>query len=354
MSVHDTILGHLIGWGLPRRHEDAATEGLVFLLQRHPEVYRRFVALLQAAQPELPDDLRFATQESFASAGRPELCGRDGDGVRVFVESKFGAALTDNQPVSYLERLAAGPAASLLLFIVPEWRRLYLWRELLERLRAAQIGLREQGPQLVEIAGRSHDQRLHVLSWTAVFKALGDGAGAEARANLEQLAGVCRIADDSDSRPLLREELSDPQVPARLIQYVNIVRGVLDKGAADVFRAVSRSNTSYWYALGQKIQFTGEKAPVAWLGVDLLRWRKYETGPIWLTFDWNFGQAKHVKDRLQAWANEQQRVLCDVDDGVMLGIHLLAGREPPAVIEDVIGQLRTIGAMIRGGPAQAP
>lgn len=353
MSVHDTILGHLIGWGLPRRHEDAAAEGLAFLLQRHPEVHQRFVALLQAAQPELPADLRFATQES-PSAGRPDLCGRDGDGVRVFVASKFAAALADDQPVASLERLAGAPAASLLLFIVPEWRRVYLWRELLERLRAAHLGHRELGPQLLEIAGRSHDQRLHILSWTAVFAALGAGAGDEARANLEQLAGVCRIADDSDSRPLLREELSDPQVPARITQYVNIVRGVLDRGAADAFRAVSRSNTSYWYALGQKIQFAGEKAPVAWLGVDLLRWRKYETGPVWLSFDWHWGQAKHVKERLQAWASEQQRVLCDIDDGVMLSIQLLAGREQQAVIEDVIAQLRTIAALLRGASTPAP
>ena len=352
MSVHDTILGHLIGWGLSRRYEDAATEGLAFLLQRHPQVRERFVALLQAAQPELPEDLRFATQESF-SAGRPDLCGRHGDAVRVFVESKFGAALADDQPVSYLDRLAAEPAASLLLFIVPEWRRIYLWRELLERLKAARVDHREIDPQLLEISGRTHGQRLHILSWAALFKALGVGAGEDARANIEQLVGLCRIADDSESRPLMREELTDPQVPARLIQYVNIVRGVLDKGADDAFRAVSRSNSSFWYALGQKIQFAGEKAPVAWLGVDLMRWRKYETGPVWLTFDWNWGQAKHVKSRLQAWASEQQRVLCDIDDGVMLSLQLLAGREQHAVIDDVIAQLRTIGALIRGGPAPA-
>ncbi len=352
MSVHDTILGHLIGWGLSRRYEDAATEGLGFLLQRHPQVRERFVALLQAAQPELPEGLRFATQESF-SASRPDLCGRHGDAVRVFVESKFGAALPDNQPVSYLDRLAAEPAASLLLFIVPEWRRLYLWRELLERLKAARLDHREIDPQLLEVSGRAHGQRLHILSWAAVFKALGAGADDDARANIEQLVGLCRIADDSESRPLLREELTDPEVPARLIQYVNIIRGVLDKGAADAFRPVSRSNSSFWYALGQKIQFAGEKAPVAWLGVDLMRWRKYETGPVWLSFDWNWGQAKHVKERLQAWASEQQRVLCDIDDGVMLSLQLLAGREQHAVVDDVIAQLRTIGALIRGDPAPA-
>jgi hypothetical protein len=44
-------------------------------------------------------------------------------------------------------------------------------------------------------------------------------------------------------------------------------------------------------------------------------------------------------------------VLCDIDDGVMLSLELLAGREQHAVIDDLIGQLRTIGAVIRGGPA---
>jgi hypothetical protein len=267
------------------------------------------------------------------------------------VENKFGAALADNQPVSHLERLAAEPAATLLLFIVPEWRRVYLWRELLARLKAAHIGHREIDAQLVEIAGRAHGQRLHIVSWAAVFRALAQGADDDARANIEQLVGVCRAADDSDSRPLLREELTDREVPTRLIQYVNIVRGVLDKGAADAFRAVSRSNNFSWHALGQKLQFVGEKAPIAWLGVDLVRWRKYETGPLWLSFDWNVGQAKSVRERLQVWASEQQRVLCEVDDGVMLSLELLAGREQHAVIDDVIGQLRTIGALLRGGPA---
>ena len=53
----------------------------------------------------------------------------------------------------------------------------------------------------------------------------------------------------------------------------------------------------------------------------------------------------------RAWASEQQRVLCEIDDGVMLSLQLLAGREQHAVIDDLIAQLRTIGALLRGGPA---
>ena len=36
------------------------------------------------------------------------MCGRHGDAVRVLVESKFWAALTDNQPVGYLAKLGLG------------------------------------------------------------------------------------------------------------------------------------------------------------------------------------------------------------------------------------------------------
>ncbi|MBK7829720.1 hypothetical protein [Nannocystis sp.] len=347
MSVHDTILGHLVGWGLSRRYEDAATEGLAFLLQRHPQVRERLVTLLRAAQPGLPGDLRFATQELFA-AGRPDMCGRHGDAVRVLVESKFWAALTDNQPVGYLGKLAEEPAPTLLLFIVPERRRVYLWRELQERLKAAGIGHHSVGDDLVEISGRDPSQRLQITSWSALLKALAGGPDDDARANLEQLAGVCRIADDSEARPLVREELTDPQVPARMMQYVDIVRGVVDRGCPEVFRSAGGRNSFYWYATGEKIQFAWDNAPGAWLGVDLVRWRRYANGPLWLHFDWQWGQARVVRDRLEVWAAAQGRALCDTDEGVMLHLDLLVEREQAVVIDDVIAQLRTIGALLRG------
>lgn len=352
MSEHETILGHLIGWGLRRRYEDAATEGLAFLLDRHPPLRHTFVALLRAAYPALPDDLRFTTQESIA-AGRPDMTGRHGEAIRVFVEVKFGAALTDQQPLAYLEHLAREPAPTLLLFIVPEWRRQYLWRELLERLKAGHVEHREHDARTLEITGRAHGQRLHILGWSAVLEALRAGAGDDdARMNVEQLAGLCRTADEGESRPLLREELTDPQAPARMIQYINIVRGVVDRGCDGVFRGVSRGTSFYWFAIGQKIQFAGDKGPVAWIGVDLPRWKKFETGPLWLTFDWNYGQAKLVRERLHAWAGEQKRVLHDYEEGVMLSLELLVGREQQAVIDDVIAQLRTIHGLLRAAPVR--
>lgn len=345
LKAHDTILGHLVGWALPRRQEDAATEGLAFLLQRDPAMRATFVALLRAAQPGLPDDLQFVSQPA-STPGHTDLIGRHGESPRVLVLPKFGAALADDQPLAALERLAAEPARTLVLLIAPEWRRPHLRRELAERLRVARVAHHDVDDTL-EITARPHTQRIHVLGWAAILKALADGAGPDARADLEQLAGLVRLADDSDARPLLREELTDPQIPARLIQYLGIVRAVVQKAPADVIRPVSSKNSSSTAAIGQKIQFAGDKGPVAWIGLDLAHWRQHEAGPLWLHFEWSLGQAKLVKERLQPWASERRRILAETDDGVILHLDLLVGREQPAVIDDVIAQLRTIGAALR-------
>lgn len=344
MTVQDTILGHLIGWALPRRHDDAAAEGLAFLLQRYPGVRAALLARLRLAEPALPEDLAWTARAAFA--GHTDLLGRHGEAARVLVVSKFAGPLADDQPLDALAQLTAD-AASLLLFVVPEWRRGSLLREVQARLAAAALGHREHGEHTLEILGRP--QRVHVLGWTALLNALAADPDPDARANLEQLAGVCRIADDITARPLVREELTDPQVPGRIIQYVKLVNTVVDRGS-DAFRTVSGRHPTPWYAIGRRVQFAGDKGPVAALGVDLLRWHKHETGPLWLTFDWNLGQARSVKERLQPWASEHRRVLCDIDDGLMLHLDLLVGRELPAVVDDVHAQLRTIAAQLRPRP----
>jgi hypothetical protein len=46
-------------------------------------------------------------------------------------------------------------------------------------------------------------------------------------------------------------------------------------------------------------------------------------------------------------------VLHDLEEGVMVSLELLVGREQQAVIDDVIGQLRTIHGLLRG-PVASP
>lgn len=351
MSEHDTILGHLIGRMVGHRHEDAATEGLAYLLGRYPLVRKRFVELLRATQEELPQDLHFNTQEPSA-AGRPDMCGRDDSRIRVFVEVKFWAALTDHQPVSYLNTLAAVPAATQLLFIVPE-RRLFLWRELLARVKAANLDYHEGlDPQTVEISGRSHRQCFRILSWEAVLRALDAVADEHARANLEQLAGLCGTTGGLEWEPLEPGELLDTGVPTRLQHYVDIARGVVEKGCPDVFRGTNQPPT--WDGIGHKILFAGEGAPAAWLGVNLIPWRKHGRSPLWLHIDKDRMPAARIKALLNDWAEAAGRTLDEDKLSVLLDIQLLTGRDKHVVIDNVIAQLRDIGALLRGGPAPAP
>ena len=58
------------------------------------------------------------------------MTGLDAVGAeRLFIENKFWAGLTENQPAGYLDRLRAEGGA-VLLFVVPTKRLPILWPEL--------------------------------------------------------------------------------------------------------------------------------------------------------------------------------------------------------------------------------
>ncbi len=65
---------------------------------------------------------------------RPDMWGMDGSEPRVFIENKFWAGFTDNQPVEYLKLLAKYSQPSVLLVVVPEARQETIWRELKQRM----------------------------------------------------------------------------------------------------------------------------------------------------------------------------------------------------------------------------
>jgi hypothetical protein len=87
--------------------------------------------------------LRFRTQQAKDDAC-PDMQGCDDDGeLRVLVEHKFWAGLTENQPVSYLKQLAKCNKPTLLLMVCPEARKETLWRELNKRLKDAKFPRQE-------------------------------------------------------------------------------------------------------------------------------------------------------------------------------------------------------------------
>ncbi len=353
MSKHGTILGHLVGWGLSRRYEDAATEGLAYLLWTFAPLREHFVGLLRAAQPELPTDLNFGTQGA-TDEGRPDMVGRSGHDVRVFVENKFWAALTENQPNSYIQQLQQEGQAALLLLVVPRARVPWIWRELLARLKAGELAWADateprsagihEGPLVLG------NVRMALTTWDTVLLTLRGAAAADPRAlaDLEQLAGVCSAADEDATRPLIREELSDPRVPTRLLQYGTIVQEAIARGCKDILKVDGLRPAHSWATTGRYFQFAGENGPGAWLGVELGLWRKYEVGPLWLTFGpGSWGQADRARNVITGWAQQIGRVVHQHSDGgFSVHIELLVGREQDAVVDAVVMQLREFHGML--------
>lgn len=116
-----TVFSHIVQKRLSRENENVATEALAYILGYSKGARKGMMKLLRGIESGLPEELRFQTQETEGKT-RPDMWGYDyakGD-PRVYIENKFWAALTDNQPVNYLDHLAKYVQPTVLLVVVPE------------------------------------------------------------------------------------------------------------------------------------------------------------------------------------------------------------------------------------------
>jgi len=97
-----TVFSHIVQQRLSQESENVATTALAFVLESHETVRSGMMKLLRGIIPDAPARLWFRTQYADGSS-RPDMAGNDDEGsLRVFIENKFWAGLTDHQPVSYL------------------------------------------------------------------------------------------------------------------------------------------------------------------------------------------------------------------------------------------------------------
>ena len=99
-----TVFSHIVQKRLSRENENVATEALAYILGYSKPARNGMIKLLQGVVPEMPE-LRFQTQQTEANS-RPDMWGYFENEPRVFIENKFWANLTENQPVAYIEILA--------------------------------------------------------------------------------------------------------------------------------------------------------------------------------------------------------------------------------------------------------
>ena len=121
-----SVLAHLVA----SRGEPGVTQALAYILNQQPDIVQAFVNLLGAA------DIRFKPRHRVESErgddgqripGRPDMKIYDSRGqLRVLVENKFWAGLTNSQPVDYLKMLPECMSSGLL-FVVPGDHVGHIW-----------------------------------------------------------------------------------------------------------------------------------------------------------------------------------------------------------------------------------
>ena len=127
-----TVFSHIVQKRFSQVNEDVATDALAFILHSSESARNGMIRLLRGIIPNMPS-LRFRTQQSAQQTEgsiRPDMWGYDEAEPRVFVENKFWAGLTDNQPVAYLRKLAEYTQPTVLLVVVPDAREQTMRREL--------------------------------------------------------------------------------------------------------------------------------------------------------------------------------------------------------------------------------
>jgi hypothetical protein len=342
-----SVFSHVVQRRLSHETEDVATEALAFILRSSEAARHGFLKLLRGIQPELPD-LYFRTQQTEDNV-RPDMWGLDDSNTpHVFVESKFWAGLTENQPVEYLTRLARHAESSVLLVVAPEARQETVWAELERRLNKASISHsdREPSASVSRIAETDLGPALALTSWRQLLAAIEAQLAddPQRRHDLLQLRALCDAVDIEAFVPLSPEELTDQRAPALVLQMNAVVEGAVARGVASgILSTQGLTAAARWKRIGRYVSFPAAGGVGAWLGTHFRLWRDYGRTPLWLVFsssDW--GRAPEVRALLEPWA-QREGVLSAVEgDEFVVGIDLVTGEEKDHVVEAIVALLRKI------------
>jgi hypothetical protein len=281
----ETVFSHIVQTRFSRVSEDVATDALWFILHSSESARNGMMKLLHGVVPTLPL-LRFQTQLSEDSS-RPDMWGLDEGGPRVFLENKFWAGLTLNQPVSYLKSMAGYKQPTILLVVAPEAREHTLWRELRRRLEEAEISETSEGTAagILHSVATDIGPILAITSWTRLLSALELEVADDpsARSDLLQLRSLCEAADSDAFVPIAPEEVTDQRTPAFIRRLASLLQTSVDLAESEgVLSTDGLKPSSSWVRFGRYV--SPSKGFDPWLGVHFELWKTYGETPLWLVF----------------------------------------------------------------------
>ena len=289
-----TLLAQL-SWRFRPRMEELAVEALAYILNRYPASKEGLAELVEPVP-----DMRLSAQpcetEAVAPDGtRPDVLQRGDDGSeRLFIEAKFYAPLTRNQPVRYLERLPQ-EGVSVLMFLAPDERVDELWPELLDRLDNSDLPYSDKGSRCVGIEGTG--KHLLITDWTKLLDNMEERLrdSTFGLAELRQLRGLVQFAESGEGNA----SLPGKDLVNRVTE-IGKTSGWLDT------RGLRATPGSYGYGryanLGRRYQLC------VWLGVNLDLFEKFASTRLWVLCDnWNESDTRSWKERVRPALKERMK-----------------------------------------------
>ncbi|MGD0657805.1 MAG: hypothetical protein ABSD38_07035 [Syntrophorhabdales bacterium] len=352
-----TVFSHIIQKRLSQVNEDVATDALAFILHSSESARTGMMKLLRGIAPGIPT-LQFHTQQE-KEGSRPDMWGIDGTGPRVFVENKFWAGLTDNQPVSYLKQLAEYAQPTILLVIVPEAREQSVWRDLTRRLGNDGISVihGDVPAGIVRSITTEIGPILALTSWRKLLSALELEVSDDqhVRGDLHQLRALCEAADSEAFIPISSTDITDQRMPAFILQLSAIVQASIDlavtKGVLSIKGLMASSS---WERIGRYARFSDEQGVGTWFGIHFGFWKKHGGTPLWLLFaKGQFSRPYEVRSLIEPWASGKAMFTAWENNDFRVAIDVATGVERDQAVRDIVDRLKGVAdELLRLGPAK--
>jgi hypothetical protein len=197
-------------------------------------------------------------------------------------------------------------------------------------------------------ARTSSSTALAATTWNAVLDSLEAAARASsetaATADIAQLRSLCNVMDNEAFLPVRVEELTNLEVPRRLIALADLVPLLTEKAvAAGIANRTGLNPTHGWHFAGRYLRI----GPAgAWLGIHHEHWSRYGISPFWIEFHdtADFGRASFVLQALKAWAPPR---LFEREGRALIPLTILPDVTRERVLEDLLEQLQRLHAELQ-------
>ena len=166
-------------------------------------------------------------------------------------------------------------------------------------------------------------------------------------ADIAQLRSLCDVTDTHAFLPVRVEELTNLEVPRRLVGLADLIRDLSEQAVAmGIADRKGLVPTHGWYSAGRYLKI----GPAgAWLGIDHENWSRYGISPLWVIFqnaEWS--RSPLVLEALKSWPPPR---LFEQDGRAMIPLTVLPNVTREIVLEDLLKQLKQLHDRLQSAAA---